>query len=309
MQLIVKIKFGSHLYGTNTPESDTDYKAVYLPELKDLLLGRAKASYRISTGDDNSINSKDDIDYEVFSLHRFIQLLIEGQTVALDMIHAPKEALIETSPIWDLLVSNRHKAYTKNLKAFVGYARSKANKYGIKGSRIHTLDTIIAFLKKFDGDLKLYSVWDKLPSGEFILKNKNVKPYSYTVCGRLFHDTVRVSYVLECLTKVRYNYGVRAEEAKNNKNIDWKAVSHALRAGYELIELYSEGTISFPLQQADFLKEVKSGIHDFTTVIFPLLDMIMEDIKVLALNSGYPESPDVEFWDNLLLSILTDSYF
>jgi predicted nucleotidyltransferase len=28
MNVIVKMKFGSHLYGTSTPLSDTDYKAV-----------------------------------------------------------------------------------------------------------------------------------------------------------------------------------------------------------------------------------------------------------------------------------------
>jgi RNA repair pathway DNA polymerase beta family len=31
MDLVVKMRFGSHLYGTATPESDLDLKGVYLP--------------------------------------------------------------------------------------------------------------------------------------------------------------------------------------------------------------------------------------------------------------------------------------
>ena len=31
LNLIVKMQFGSHVYGTDLPTSDLDYKAVYLP--------------------------------------------------------------------------------------------------------------------------------------------------------------------------------------------------------------------------------------------------------------------------------------
>jgi hypothetical protein len=40
MDLIVEMRFGSHLYGTATPQSDLDLKAVYLPDARDTLLQR-----------------------------------------------------------------------------------------------------------------------------------------------------------------------------------------------------------------------------------------------------------------------------
>ncbi len=40
MDLIVEMRFGSHLYGTATPQSDLDFKAVYLPAARDILLQR-----------------------------------------------------------------------------------------------------------------------------------------------------------------------------------------------------------------------------------------------------------------------------
>jgi predicted nucleotidyltransferase len=34
MKTVVRMRFGSHLYGTSTPESDLDFKSVFLPDAK-----------------------------------------------------------------------------------------------------------------------------------------------------------------------------------------------------------------------------------------------------------------------------------
>jgi len=44
MNIIVKMKFGSHLYGTATVDSDLDYKGVFLPSKKEVLLGKIHKS-------------------------------------------------------------------------------------------------------------------------------------------------------------------------------------------------------------------------------------------------------------------------
>ena len=43
-KIIVRIEFGSHLYGTSTSASDHDYKSVYIPSASDILLQRVKGS-------------------------------------------------------------------------------------------------------------------------------------------------------------------------------------------------------------------------------------------------------------------------
>ena len=40
MNLIVKMVFGSHLYGTNTPQSDKDFKGVFMPTNEQIYLGK-----------------------------------------------------------------------------------------------------------------------------------------------------------------------------------------------------------------------------------------------------------------------------
>ena len=92
MDIIVEMRFRAHLYGTETATADLDLKAVYLPSARDILLQRAAAA--APSGDrkqHGARNAPGDVDREVYSLQRYVQLLAEGQTVALDMLFAPDD--------------------------------------------------------------------------------------------------------------------------------------------------------------------------------------------------------------------------
>ncbi len=69
MDLIVEMRFGSHLYGTATAQSDLDYKAVYLPDARDILLQRVQPALALPPAKDpGDKNAPGDIDREIFSL-------------------------------------------------------------------------------------------------------------------------------------------------------------------------------------------------------------------------------------------------
>jgi len=188
LNMIVRMHFGSFLYGTNTPESDQDYKGIFIPSKREVLLGHIPKSYNVSRKKaEGEKNTSDDVDIEIYSLHYFIKLACEGQTVALDMLHAPSSMIQESSYIWDYIVTNREKFYTKNLKAFVGYARRQSAKYCCKGSRLNALKEVIGFLEK-NSDKILSDLWDTLPTGEHVYmigKSPNGLE-QYQVCGKIF---------------------------------------------------------------------------------------------------------------------------
>jgi predicted nucleotidyltransferase len=70
------IKFGSHLYGTSTPASDLDYKSVFVPCARDIILQRVKAT--VSNERPKGMGEKNyagEIDQESHSLQRFLDLV------------------------------------------------------------------------------------------------------------------------------------------------------------------------------------------------------------------------------------------
>jgi predicted nucleotidyltransferase len=313
MKTIVNMLFGSHLYGLDTLESDKDYKGIYLPEIDDVLLQRVQKSISRSTGDHNSKNTKGDIDSEFYSLQYFIELACQGQTVAIDMLHAPKSMILESSLCWSLIVQNRERFYSKNITAFVGYCRRQASKYGIKGSRLSDARQVVEYLYTIPTDTQLKEVWDKLPSGEHIHhlppnENDKAKLRLYQVVGKKFIENARAAAVIGSLEVFIQQAGERAMQAERNEGIDWKAVSHAIRAATQIEQLLTEGTITFPLHNSDYIKSVKLGELDYLKEVGPKLEDMMAKVEELQQNSDLPANVDRKWWDKFLSDILHEEY-
>ena len=135
---IVQMKVGSHLYGTATPESDLDIKAVFIPSARDILLQRVSPVVSESRPKRRGEkNTSADTDCESFSLQRYLDLLAEGQTMALDMLFAPDWAMLEPPhALWREIQTLAPRLMTKGTTAMVRYCRQQANKYGVKGLRV-----------------------------------------------------------------------------------------------------------------------------------------------------------------------------
>lgn len=303
------MKFGSHLYGTSTKDSDTDIKGIALPTWRQVCLGRIPKHIEYSsTGAEYTKNKAGDVDTEIFSLHEFIKLALEGQTVALDMIHAPENMLFEKNNIWDSLQQNRDKFYTRKTTAFIGYAQKQAAKYGVKGSRLNDANAVINFLKTHHeetrlGELFLYEI-NNFPQGEHIHfgENKNgIK--EVIVCGKTMQFTNKIGYCIPILENFVVKYGERARKAANDEGVDWKAISHALRAAYQIKELMLKNTITFPRPEADYLIAVKTGKLKYLDVS-QVLESLIDEVKELSPKSNLPEKPDIKFWENWLIDII-----
>lgn len=305
---VVNMLFGSHLYGLQTENSDFDYKGIYLPTLDELLLNNYQGTYKVSTGLANKKNAAGDLDTEVISLPKFMKMAIEGETMVVDMLHGTP---ITTSDIWESIVENRTKFYSQNLKAFVGYVKRQAAKYGVKGSRVSVLRDIMELnervpLHDISGKPKLLSDFIlHYPINEFAKIVKHELPQGtqtfYEVCGKKYQTTLKM-WVFQQQIRQAFNvYGERALLAESNEGVDWKAMSHALRAGYQAKDIYIRGDFNYPLDQTEFLLAVKTGKLDFTREVAPELEKLVQEVDVLAEKSILPEKVDKDFWDNWLL--------
>ena len=149
--ILFKCLGGSYLYGTNSKSSDKDYKGVFLPNLHDLILGKAPKHYTSTTGSFNERNSSDDIDETYYSLHYFLELAAKGDTNAIDILFAytNENAIIETSPIWNEIIENIDKILTNNVKAYLGYCKSQCIKYSVKGDKLKNYSKFEKFCEKY----------------------------------------------------------------------------------------------------------------------------------------------------------------
>lgn len=89
---------------------------------------------------------------------------------------------------------------------------------------------------------------------------------------------------------------------------DFKALSHALRAAYQLHEIFETGDLKFPLSMAEQLLAVKKGELDFKLVLHNLEDSI-NVVDRLANASTLPSKVDHQVVDKFLLDLLAEVYY
>lgn len=292
------MQFGSHLYGMETHTSDHDYKGIYIPSKKQLYLGNIPKSKQVSKGQEGVKNISTDVDYEVYSLHYFLKLAMEGQTGPLDMLHSEPRHWIISSSLWEELVFMREKFYTCNLQAFVGYARTQAAKYGIKGSRLSVAKEAAHLLKQY-GQKRVSDIWHLLYENEYCYFIDNGVHKIWQVCGKGVSETAKCDLAYQMLVDFIERYGERAKKAESNQGIDWKAVSHALRAGYQARAIFKYRGFTFPLPEVEFLKKVKSGQLDYLTIVAPELERLMDELEELKRSTSLPmkvDREDIEEW-------------
>lgn len=325
MKTVVKMICGSKLFGTDTPASDTDYKGIFIPSGKDILLNNVP-----KTSICNSTQGGDVDDHEMFTLLGFFKLVGQGQTVNMEMLFTPDEFIIERTPLWDEIVSNRDKLLHKKMTAFVGYCKSQSEKYSIKYDRIELLSKLVVELNTEykmwkDGNVDLVELREQKPMprlGDIIdalkvshkydesnltfdveIKQEN-KDLDYNgshfmeVCNMKCQYSSKIDKVMDMLQEKLDGYGKRAKSLKSNA--DWKALSHAVRVGLECIELLKHSRITLPLEQAQMVKDIKMGKSTYDEVI-SLIDKNLSEIRELEVNTKLPDTFDKKWVDSLIL--------
>lgn len=319
MKTIVRIKFGSHLYGTATPMSDLDFKSVFVPSRRDILLQRVKdniSSHRSKT--EGEKNYAGEVDEEAYSLQRYLGLASEGQTVALDVLFAPQWTMTQ-KPTWEWreIEQNRHRLITRKSAAFLGYCRQQANKYGIKGSRVTAartaLDILVDAVETHGTVAKLVEIEGQLVDavsqhkhmallnieGSTDINGVRRTVRHWEVCNRKMPLTQTIKSAQEVIHRVVEEYGHRARQAESNQGVDWKALSHAVRVGRQAIELLQTGYITFPRPEADHLKAIKLGEIAYQPIAEEI-EKLLESVEHEAERSNLPDHADTLWIDDFV---------
>ena len=329
INLIFKTYSGSLLYGTNSEKSDIDFKGVFLPEKRDLLLGKPAKTVTKSTASDHVRNTKDDVDESYYSLHYFLELLAKGETNCLDLFFANtnKSAVVLSTPIWEELTQNADKLITKNIDKYLGFCRSQAFKYSFKGEKLANYKKFHQFLtenmkvKNVHGTyitleealIKSFEIIDYTNPKPLIKNNVEIgKRYKQRWKDKIFGDhcyiiiannkekqlmisdvkfqfTEDVKDVRSKVNRVIESYGERSNIAANAEGADYKALSHSIRVLFQAEQLINEGKITFPLNK-EKVDFIKSVKYGTTKLSFEeIVDYINERMDYIS-NELLPKS-------------------
>lgn len=91
MKQICKLIGGSRLYKLDTPESDTDYRGVFLNSDPKYIIGLDRH--------ESETEKKNDVIY--YEFRRFLFLLRKTNTQLIEILYAPRESFVETTEEWD----------------------------------------------------------------------------------------------------------------------------------------------------------------------------------------------------------------
>lgn len=139
--LIFATLAGSHLYGTNTSESDIDIRGVcfspkeallglsgfeqYQPGKKEAL-AYSKSEFGLFSSEFSVFANLVSDDVTIYALNKFFMLLLNANPNIIELLFAPRQSIIYSTDDWDVISKNRVLFLsTKIIHTFSGYAYSQ----------------------------------------------------------------------------------------------------------------------------------------------------------------------------------------
>jgi hypothetical protein len=297
--MIYRTQFGSRLYGTQLPDSDYDFKGVFLPTAEQILLGEAPKTHTSAAEDD------------AYSLKVYLDLLAQGQTVAIDMLFAPPAAWTQMDPIWYDVTRNRYRLLNRKCGAAIGYARAQAERYSLRGARITALEAVLDVLR---GAKPSDAVETALLCGGNILNElpSTVRKY-ITVssveddvgmrwlqcCGKSIGLNCKVERAVAVFSNLLAGYGDRSRLAQLG-GADWKALYHAVRVTEQTIELLTTGEVTFPRPNAEDLVKIRLGDYP-PEAVYLRIERGIDQIEAAQATSDLEPEPDREWMRSFVL--------
>lgn len=300
-KILYTTEFGSKLYGTTTPSSDTDYKSIYLPDLDDVLTVRPINVHNLKTNDQfGQKNGAEDVDHEMIPFQKFARDFIEGQTYAVEIAfsvlsfnHSAKQ--VHDPRFTEFIRTALARYLNDNLKPMVRYAQAQAHVYGDKGARLASLnkfkDKLVTTIDSgVDVTTKLAVLedWVTENTDEFIrMKTVEGSPTQVPqlcvdVTGKMFPVNIDLQEALSRINTMISKYGARSQKSAKDGGVDWKAFHHACRIALQACDLLTNGSIMFPYKQdrLEYLMKIKLGQMEFDTVVDNLSE-ILDRIQTL----------------------------
>jgi len=297
---ILKIRAGSHLYGTNTPESDEDYSGIFIAN-EDYYFGLRKIEeldLSVQYKNEYGKNKPDSVDYKLYEIRNFCRLALSNNPNILEHLFANTENILHCDTFGAMLLRNSHLFPNKGAyDKFIGYANSQRHKMIIKLDNFDQLSAALGFFKQQDPSEYIVMFRDSKEVKSFFAEKG-----SHFVIGDLsFQKHLMVKKLVAALAD-RLSKVTNRHELVLKYGYDTKFASHLIRLLSEGETLLKTGKLEFPLHNASFLLQIKQGELSLEDIL-KLADEYEFKLKYIRDDSDLPEKPQFDEVNDLVKQI------
>lgn len=311
--VIYECHVGSHVYGTNTPTSDTDYSGIIIAP-KRYYLGLDKLEEidcSIISKQENGKNDEDAIDRKFYELRKFIKLALENNPNILEHLFVPEDKIVQCDAFGRELLENRHLFPWKGLKQkFCGYAFSQKHKMLIKTDNYTNLNKFSDWLDENmknprEDQKRNGEVWSNQLLAE--LRDRNIAGVKFHEHHALVGD-INIS-LTDKLSKVNNKIKERLSKVGNREELytkygyDTKFGMHLVRLMLEGIELMETGELQYPLKDRNMLMDIRNGKWEREEII-KFSEELEAQMGGMEQSSKLPARPRYNEVETLLISMV-----
>jgi uncharacterized protein len=303
---IFKFISGSQAYGTNTPESDEDYRGVFIAPFEYFfnIFSGAQEEDQISIGVE-TVNEPGN-DSELQELRKFLKLAADCNPNIVEFLYVDRLILKETD-MWKKIRDNRGMFLSKKAKfTFTGYAIAQLRR--IKTHRDYLLNPPKKKPERTDYGLPIGC---KVP--------KELQNILLTVADSWFSDEMREAAIKEKqYTSAMINW-VAYENWKKNRNpkrqiienkfgYDTKHAMHLVRLILMCEEILTQGTLTvYEPERAELLLGIRNGAWTYDE-LEKFANSMDEKLNGLYDISTLRDKPDRKGIQNLYIEICEEHY-
>lgn len=261
--LILKVKVGSQLFGTDTPESDLDMEGIFMPpetvlfgfgECKEVDLG-------VVSKQENGRNDKDAIDFKVREYRTFARLALQCNPNILNVLFVNSKNVLYSNEYGKRL---REMAeffvHQQGLKRYHGYAVSQMKKMTLKPEGYDALNRAKWILERSDPDEILVNATAQYGDFKDEGPGKHIRLHDLN-----FERGLKVRRVLSMIEDRIERASARSANW-NRFGYDTKFASNLIQLLTQGIELGTTGRLQFPLRNKGYILDIKKGEYSLSDI-------------------------------------------
>jgi predicted nucleotidyltransferase len=308
---ILLIRAGSHLYGTNTPESDEDFVGVFMPDKKHVFGFNhvEEVDLSVKNKNEDGKNTKDAIDKKLYEYRKFIKLAIEVNPNIIELLFVNPENVLFINDYGKRLLEKRHLfPWIQTRKKILAYAFNQKHKIFIKRDNYLDIISGIDYLESLNNDtMYLAEAVQKTTFGQSIFKIRYDKDQNtkFVQIGDLnlqpYYHAKRAKEILQARAD---RFGHRLELV-NKYSYDTKFAGNVIRLlfnGRRILKT-CELVMPFPEDERKILLEIKTGKWSLSQIL-DYSNELEREINALEKDTKLPKEPKTKEIEEFMISEL-----